>query len=99
MIQGGGACLSLRQRARTIHHLSAATAYRRHVRNTQTSRQRISTAIRLPVDLHAQLQRQAEEREVSVNYLVTRAVVHYLRQLRPPDPLAGTCQTNTGEEM
>lgn len=48
----------------------------------------MSTAIRLPANLHAELQRQAEERDVSVNYLVTRAVDHYLRQLAPADPLA-----------
>src|SRR4051812_31855403 len=40
---------------------------------------RVSTAVRLPADLHAELQRQAEEREVSVNFLVTRAVAHYLK--------------------
>lgn len=48
---------------------------------------RVSTAVRLPEDLHAELQRQAEEREVSVNFLVTRAVAHYLKALRPADPL------------
>ena len=49
---------------------------------------RVSTAVRLPEDLHAELQRQASEREVSVNFLVTRAVDHYLRALGPADPLA-----------
>lgn len=33
------------------------------------------------------LQQQAEEREVSVNFLVARAVAHYLKALRPADPL------------
>lgn len=51
---------------------------------------RVSTAVRLPQDLHAELQRHASEREVSVNYLVTRAVDHYLRALGPADPLAVT---------
>ena len=49
---------------------------------------RVSTAVRLPEDLHAELQRQASEREVSVNFLVTRAIDHYLRALGPADPLA-----------
>lgn len=53
---------------------------------------RVSTAIRLPKDLHAELQRQASEREVSVNYLVTRAVDHYLRALGPADPMAVAVQ-------
>lgn len=51
---------------------------------------RVSTAVRLPAELHAELQRQAEERDVSVNFLVTRAVAHYLRALGPADPLAGS---------
>jgi hypothetical protein len=58
------------------------------VSTSKVSRMRVSTAIRLPADLHTELQRQAEERDVSVNFLVTRAVDHYLRQLRPADPLA-----------
>lgn len=51
---------------------------------------RVSTAVRLPAELHAELQRQAEERDVSVNFLVTRAVAHYLRALGPADPLANS---------
>lgn len=50
---------------------------------------RVSTAVRLPAELHAELQQQAEEREVSVNFLVTRAIAHYLKALRPADPLGG----------
>lgn len=49
---------------------------------------RVSTAIRLPAELHAELQQQAAERDVSVNFLVTRAVAHYLKALAPADPLA-----------
>jgi predicted HicB family RNase H-like nuclease len=62
------------------------------VSKSKASRTRVSTAIRLPPDLHAELQRQAEERDVSVNFLVTRAVDHYLRQLRPADPLANALE-------
>jgi predicted transcriptional regulator len=57
------------------------------VPRSKATRERISTAIRLPVELHGALQRQAEERDVSVNYLVTRAVDYYLRRLGPADPL------------
>jgi predicted HicB family RNase H-like nuclease len=46
--------------------------------------QRVSTAIRLPVTLHGRLQRAAIERDVSVNYLVTRAVQDLLERLPPP---------------
>lgn len=63
------------------------------VSNSKSTRSRVSTAIRLPADLHAELQRCAEERDVSVNFLVTRTVDHYLRQLPPADPLQ-TATTN-----
>lgn len=83
--------------ARTIPQMRALALYRRHVANANGSRARISTAIRLPVDLHAELQRRAEERDVSVNYLVTRAVHHYLRQLPPADPLTDALDPDTKE--
>ena len=70
----------MRESARTIHHLWAGAAYRPHMAR-RTSIERVSTAVRLPVDLHAELQRQADERDVSVNFLVTRAVAKYLGEL------------------
>src|SRR5262249_8086932 len=54
---------------------------------TRGSSPRVVTAVRLPEHLHAELQRQSKERDVSVNFLITRAVEHYLRQLSPADPL------------
>lgn len=53
----------------------------------KTTDSRVATAVRLPVELHAQLQDCADQRDVSVNFLVTRAVQHYLSRLRPVDPL------------
>jgi hypothetical protein len=44
---------------------------------------RVATAIRLPSSLRAELQTVAMQRDVSVNFLVTRAVDSYLRQLPP----------------
>jgi hypothetical protein len=44
---------------------------------------RIATAIRLPASLRDELQAAAAERDVSVNFLVTRAVTDYLRLLPP----------------
>jgi hypothetical protein len=55
--------------------------------------------VRLPADLHAELQRQAGERDVSVNYLITRAVQHYLQRLGPADPLLGHLNDSTAESM
>jgi hypothetical protein len=46
---------------------------------------RVATAIRLPTSLHGELQIAATERDVSVNFLVTRAVSAFLAQLPPPD--------------
>lgn len=77
--------LTLRQRRSTLGGVPKSKA----------TRSRVSTAIRLPADLHAELQGCAEERDVSVNFLVTRAVEHYLRQLPPADPLQTT--TTKGE--
>jgi hypothetical protein len=51
------------------------------------SNARVSTAVRLPAELHAELQRHATERDVSVNFLVTRAITHYLKAIGPADPL------------
>ncbi|MDP9386666.1 MAG: hypothetical protein M3Q48_01750 [Actinomycetota bacterium] len=44
---------------------------------------RVATAIRLPVSLREELQAAATERDVSVNLLVTRAVLDYLERLPP----------------
>lgn len=43
--------------------------------------------MRLPRDLHAQLRASAEERELSVNYLVVRALTYYLDRLIPADEI------------
>jgi hypothetical protein len=74
--------------ARTIHHSRARAFYGRRMPKSIASNRRVSTAVRLPSELHAELQRQAHERDVSVNFLITRAVDHYLRELGPADPLA-----------
>ncbi len=47
---------------------------------------RIATAVRLPEKVHEELQRQADQRDVSVNFLVVRAVQQYLESA--PDPYA-----------
>jgi predicted transcriptional regulator len=46
---------------------------------------RVATAIRLPTSLHEELQSAASERDVSVNFLVTRAVSTFLAQLPPAE--------------
>jgi predicted HicB family RNase H-like nuclease len=44
---------------------------------------RIPTAVRIPESLHRQLQEAAEEREISVNLLIVRAIKKHLEQLPP----------------
>jgi predicted DNA-binding ribbon-helix-helix protein len=39
---------------------------------------RVATAIRLPITMHSDLRRLAHTRDVSVNYLITRAVEELL---------------------
>lgn len=45
------------------------------------------TAVRLPPDLHDRLRVAAEERDLSVNYLVTKAVEEFLERLIPAEEL------------
>lgn len=45
---------------------------------------RTSTAIRFEPDLHAALAVAAAERDVSINWLVNRAVADFLPRLVPP---------------
>jgi len=49
---------------------------------------RVLTAVRLPESLHDRLHREAGERQVSANLLVTKAVAAYLDQLPPVEEVA-----------
>ena len=62
-----------------------ATRHRR-----RRAEKRVSTQVRLPESLHAQLVDQAEKRDVSVNFLINRALTRYLDSA--PDPLAGEAE-------
>lgn len=44
---------------------------------------RVATAVRLPRQLHERLQRTAEERDTSVNNLLTKGAELYLKHLPP----------------
>ena len=46
-------------------------------------RKRYNTAIRFPAELHDQLVKAAAERDLSVNYLVVKAVEDFLARLIP----------------
>jgi predicted HicB family RNase H-like nuclease len=51
---------------------------------------RTSTCIRLPEDLHGRLAAAAAERDVSMNYLVTKAVEQFIDRLVPVDEMRWT---------
>jgi predicted transcriptional regulator len=46
---------------------------------------RIATAVRLPESVHRRLQTAANDRAVSANLLVTRAITEYLERLPSAD--------------
>ena len=48
---------------------------------------RTATAVRFPAELHERLQAAAVERDLSINYLVVRAVEEFLPRLIPADEL------------
>lgn len=51
---------------------------------------RTSTMVRFDPDLHARLTEAAAERDVSMNWLVNRAVARYLDDLVPVDQIVLT---------
>ena len=46
---------------------------------------RVSTAIRIPESMHEELRRLAGDRDVSVNYLIVKAVRDLLARMSPAD--------------
>jgi len=48
-------------------------------------KQRTTTAIRFPDELHERLKQAADERDVSINFLVVKAVEESLGRLLPPE--------------
>lgn len=55
---------------------------------------RVATAIRLPREMHEELQRQAELRDVSVNFLIVRAVNDFLENLPTAEQLLATLRAS-----
>lgn len=51
---------------------------------------RTATAIRFPPELHAALTKAAAERDVSVNWLVVKAVADFLPRLLPVEEMRWT---------
>lgn len=51
---------------------------------------RTSTAIRFPPEVNERLRAEAEARDVSINFLVNRAVDEFLKHLLPVDEIRWT---------
>jgi len=49
------------------------------------AKNRTTTAIRFPDELHERLKVAAEERDLSINFLVVKAVEDFLERLLPAD--------------
>ncbi len=52
-------------------------------RRSQCNGTRITTAVRIPAELHERLQQEAAARDLSINYLVVRGIDLILDRLRP----------------
>lgn len=57
---------------------------------------RIGLSIRVPESVHAQLHEAAAERDVSVNWLVNRALVDFLGRLIPASEITLTMEADRG---
>lgn len=55
-----------------------------------SAKPRTTTAIRFPDELHEQLKIAAEERDLSINYLVVKAVEDFLPRLLPVEDFSLT---------
>jgi predicted HicB family RNase H-like nuclease len=57
---------------------------------TKTKKPRTATAIRFPEQLHDELVQAADARDLSVNYLVVKAVEEFLPKLIPSEEFSLT---------
>ena len=63
-------------------------------RQPVSNERRIATAVRLPESIHQRLHRVADERAVSANLIVTRAVADYLDRLPSTDEALAPAPTS-----
>ena len=54
------------------------------------TKKRTTTAIRFPEELHERLKDAADERDLSINYLVVKAVEEFIENLIPVEELSLT---------
>jgi predicted HicB family RNase H-like nuclease len=63
------------------------TSKKQPVRSSDPTKARTVTAIRLPIPLHERLRDAADDRDLSVNFLVVKALEEFLDRLIPADEL------------
>jgi hypothetical protein len=93
-----GAPLALCQRAASKHHTARTVrAHREHLTlhawnyyRVVMAQPRTATAIRLPDKMHEELKKAAEDRGLSVNFLVVVAVEEMLSRLAPAEEFRGS---------
>ncbi len=74
----------------TIHHLHARPTYPfQMARPRLVDEPRVSTQVRLPESLYDRLKSAAQDRDVSANLIVTRALTEFLDRLAPTDVVLG----------
>lgn len=56
----------------------------------KAKRTAVSTGLRLPTELYDQLVQAAEDRDLSINFLVVRAVEEFLKRLVPAEEMRWT---------
>lgn len=52
-----------------------------------STKERTTTAVRFPDELHKRLRQAAAERDLSINFMVVRAVEDFLGRLLPPEEI------------
>lgn len=74
-------------RALSTNFALARPTVRRMARPKVHHEERVTTAFRLPKDLHHRLQEAAAERDLSANFLAVKALEEFLDHLVPADEL------------
>ena len=59
---------------------------------SKNARPRVTTAIRIPQELHEKLQLEAETRDTSINHLVVKAAEFYAAALHTPEAAPWECR-------
>jgi hypothetical protein len=83
----------------TIHHVHARPTYSFGMaRPRLVDEPRVSTQVRLPASLYDRLKSAAQDRDVSANLIVTRALTEFLDRLAPSDVVLSSTRETSYKE-